>query len=57
MGRTTELVMNWLQIPNAGSKEFSASLTLALKQLLLILIECTVVPVESVARLGCSCFR
>ena len=37
--------------------EYQKSLTLSLKQVLLVLIECTVVPVESIARLGCSCLR
>lgn len=54
MGKTTEFIMMWLKINPPGLEHCS---TLALKQLLLLLIECTVVPVESIARLGCSCFR
>ncbi len=61
MGRTTELVMNWIKSHNPSSSEnpllSEKSVTLALKQILLVLIECTVVPVESIARLGCSCLR
>ena len=56
MGRTTELVMTWLKM-DAAAGEYQKSLTLSLKQVLLVLIECTVVPVESIARLGCSCLR
>ena len=55
MGKTTELVMKWLALPR--TEETEQKINLVFKQLLLILIECTVVPVESIARLGCSCFR
>lgn len=59
MGRTTELVMNWLKMESKESNNHrhEKSQTLALKQTLLVLIECTVVPVDSIARLGCSCLR
>ena len=55
MGKTTDLVMSWLRACKGIGLD--DGLTLALKQMLLILIECTVVPVESIARLGCSCLR
>uniref|UniRef100_A0A0K2TKT2 Mon2/Sec7/BIG1-like HDS domain-containing protein n=1 Tax=Lepeophtheirus salmonis TaxID=72036 RepID=A0A0K2TKT2_LEPSM len=49
MGKTTELVLKWLKVkPNS---------LLVLKQLLLVLVECTLVPIEGIARLGCACFR
>ena len=58
MGRTAEFVMTWIVLTtNSNDKAKEKGSDLALKQLLLILIECTVVPVESIARLGCSCFR
>ncbi len=60
-GRTTELVMGWLrkekEEAEKGRTRLNAGAALALKQLLLILTECTTVPVEAIARLGCSCFR
>ncbi|TRY76541.1 hypothetical protein TCAL_00090 [Tigriopus californicus] len=55
MGKTTELVLTWMVHPNRKSVE--NHIYLMFKQLLLILIECTVIPVETIARLGCSCFR
>ena len=48
--------MAWVN-DSCSDDSFVRSSTLAMKQLLLILIECTTVPVESIARLGCSCFR
>lgn len=40
-----------------GKREENPALTLALKQLLIILIECIAQPNENVARLGTSCIR
>ncbi len=53
VGRTTEFVLTWQK--EDDKDDHSASL--ALKQLLLILVECATVPVEGIARLGCSCLR
>jgi brefeldin A-inhibited guanine nucleotide-exchange protein 3 len=55
MGKATELVLRWLQLESPA--ESRPHLDLLLKQHLLLLTECIVVPVESVARLGCSCLR
>ena len=71
-GRATELVMQWAEAgrkirrPKGGKDDdgksdnecrFRKGSELALKQLLLVMVECTTVPVEAIARLGCSCFR
>ncbi len=58
-GRATELVIGWVGRGGGGAEDerMRKGTALALKQLLLILTECTTVPVEAVARLGCSCFR
>ena len=56
IGLTTDLVLDWLlaaQI-DPGSQQGAG---LMLKQLVVLLTECAVVAWESIARLGCSCFR
>ncbi|XP_076275954.1 brefeldin A-inhibited guanine nucleotide-exchange protein 3 [Rhynchophorus ferrugineus] len=58
-GLASELVVDYLyhvQGDESSRKENPAA-TLALKQLLLILIECIAQPCENVARLGTSCLR
>lgn len=60
-GLASELVVDYLHYLQANSlkmefKENPAA-TLALKQLLLILIECVAQPLENIARLGTSCIR
>lgn len=56
-GMASELVVEYLfQLQSESNKE-SAAATLALKQLLLILIECVIQPNETIARLGTSCIR
>lgn len=61
-GLASELVVDYLQILHEQRSSFSENKenpagTLALKQLLLILIECIAQPIESIARLGTSCIR
>lgn len=57
-GLASELVVEYIQIlQNATKKHENPAVTLALKQLLLILIECVSQPMENIARLGTSCIR
>lgn len=67
-GLASELVVDYLQIlqenrnknPSVDlniTKDKNPAATLALKQLLLILIECIAQPMENIARLGTSCIR
>lgn len=66
-GLASELVVDYLHylqaknqtVYNDAAAEFkeNPSATLALKQLLLILIECVAQPLENIARLGTSCIR
>ncbi|RZF38153.1 hypothetical protein LSTR_LSTR005514 [Laodelphax striatellus] len=54
-GLTTDLVVKFLtQLNESGNIEKG---TLMLRQLVLVLVECVVQPVESIARLGCACLR
>ena len=57
-GMTTDLILDWLTCSsNSPDAIISKSATLMLKQLVIILIECTVVNCETIARLGCSCLK
>ena len=57
-GMTTDLILDWLTCSSTSSDTtISKSATLMLKQLVIILIECTVVNCETIARLGCSCLK
>ena len=56
MGLTTDLVLDWMQMAKEDPLSESGAL-LMLKQLVILLTECSVVAWESIARLGCSCFR
>ncbi|XP_039275830.1 brefeldin A-inhibited guanine nucleotide-exchange protein 3 [Nilaparvata lugens] len=54
-GLTTDLVVKFLtQLNDSGNIDKG---TLMLRQLVLVLVECVVQPVESIARLGCACLR
>lgn len=58
VGMTTDLILDWIETArNQKCDSTTKSSTLMLKQLVIILIECTVVNCETIARLGCSCFR
>ncbi|XP_074030577.1 brefeldin A-inhibited guanine nucleotide-exchange protein 3 [Leptinotarsa decemlineata] len=59
-GLASELVVDflyYLQETASSSDRDHPGATLALKQILLILIECTAQPFENIARLGTSCIR
>ncbi|CAG9767239.1 unnamed protein product [Ceutorhynchus assimilis] len=56
-GLASELVVDYLYNIHTSKKSDNPAATLALKQLLLILIECVAQPHENVARLGTSCLR
>ncbi|XP_054267407.1 brefeldin A-inhibited guanine nucleotide-exchange protein 3-like [Macrosteles quadrilineatus] len=54
-GLTTDLVVKYLiHLHEADKSEYG---NLMLKQLVLLMVECVVQPVESIARLGCACLR
>ena len=57
IGMTTDLILDWLAATKKLSLEEQKTPTLMMRQLVIILIECTVVNCEIIARLGCSCFR
>ena len=72
MGLTADLVLDWLKVnvlilfyinltnTSQVAKDDPSSepgAALMLKQLVILLTECSVVAWESIARLGCSCFR
>ena len=56
IGTTTDLILDWLQLAKEDPLS-EAGAMLMLKQLVIVLTECSVVACESIARLGCSCFR
>ncbi|XP_066139724.1 brefeldin A-inhibited guanine nucleotide-exchange protein 3 isoform X1 [Euwallacea fornicatus] len=57
-GLASELVVDYLHhVQGESNKKENPAATLALKQLLIILIECIAQPQENVARLGTSCLR
>ncbi|XP_060521319.1 brefeldin A-inhibited guanine nucleotide-exchange protein 3 [Cylas formicarius] len=57
-GLACELVVDFLhEVKSERIDKENPAATLALKQLLLVLIECVAQPYENVARLGTSCFR
>ena len=56
IGTTTDLILDWLHLAKEDPLS-EASAMLMLKQLVIVLTECSVVACESIARLGCSCFR
>ena len=58
IGMTTDLILDWLTSSSTSSDTvISKAATLMLKQMVIILIECTVVNCETIARLGCSCLK
>ncbi|XP_026279245.2 brefeldin A-inhibited guanine nucleotide-exchange protein 3 [Frankliniella occidentalis] len=66
-GLATDLVVEYLAylkevVPPPGSpagtqEQVEAACSLMLKGVLLVLVECVIQPVESIARLGCACIR
>lgn len=57
-GLTTDLVVDYItRLHETGRLETVHGVTLMLKQLALVLIECITQPVESISRLGCACLR
>ena len=72
MGLTADLVLDWLKVMSSfySSSDLTSTFQVAkddpssepgaalmLKQLVILLTECSVVAWESIARLGSSCFR
>lgn len=60
VGLTSEIIVDYLQQLQSDeqtSRNENPAATLALKQLVLVLIECVTQPNENIARLGTSCIR
>ena len=57
IGMTTDTILEWVTSSPSPKSNIQKSANLMLKQLIIILIECTVVNCETIARLGCSCLR
>ena len=59
IGMTTDIILDWVtSSPSADQDQTIAkSSELMLKQLVIILVECTVVNCETISRLGCSCLK
>ena len=55
IGMTTDVILDWIK--SEDNNDLHVSSDLMLKQLIIVLVECTVVNCETIARLGCSCLR
>ena len=58
LGMTTDLILDWISWKRKHKgDDVQSGLYLMLKQLLILLVECSLVPCENIARLSCSCIR
>ena len=57
IGMTTDVILEWITASHFNEDHLRKDAELMFKQLIIILIECTVVNCEIIARLGCSCLR
>lgn len=56
-GNSTDLIVTYLKINKDYDIKFEKEITLMMKQLLFVLNEFCIQPVESIVRLGCACLR